>query len=52
MLQAIGKWWRGYSRADMESVKERLRNLRKPSGASLKPSNSLKPLDNLPEIEV
>jgi NADPH-dependent curcumin reductase CurA len=76
MLQAIVNWWRGYSRADMESVKERLsypnnsgsisihvtnperralrdlRNLRKPSRASLKPSSSLKPLDNLPEIEV
>ena len=24
MLQAIINWWRGYSKADMESVKERL----------------------------
>jgi hypothetical protein len=76
MLQAIVNWWRGYSKADMDSVKKRLsypnnsgsisiyvtnperralrdlRNLRKPSRASLKPSSSLKPLANLPEIEV
>jgi hypothetical protein len=75
MLRAIISWWRGYSEADMESVKERLsypnnsgtisiqvtnperralrdlRNLRKPSGGSLKPSSSLKPLANLPDTE-
>jgi hypothetical protein len=76
MLRAIINWWRGYSKVDMERVKDRLsypnnsgsisiyvtnperralrdlRNLRKPSRASLKPSSSLKPLDNLPEMEV
>jgi hypothetical protein len=71
MLRAIINWWRGYSKADIDSVKERLsypnnsgtisiqvtnperralrhlRNLRKPSRATLKPSSSLKPLAKL-----
>lgn len=32
MLQALINWWRGYSRADMESVKQRLSYLNNSGG--------------------